>query len=179
MGQIKNIKLHIVTDIKKKSHKNLHHPTRTREVMEVSWSSFLSLLVIIVLLSSDSVWSGITEYSSRDGSWDPDAYTPNDNTIMAQNVIVLKKTDIPPNTELDADMDAKDKEKFNGLKMGKCIVYCMTEQKCKSVTFDDFGGQKSSKCVRSTASWRNATMQAKFITGDDTDTETIITYALK
>merc|ERR1711998_33211 len=147
--------------------------------MEVSWS-FLSLFVIIVLLSSGSVWSGITEYSSRDGSWDPDAYTPNDNTIMAQNVIVLKKTDIPPNTELDADMDEKDKEKFTGLEMGKCIVYCMTEEKCKSVTFDDFGCKKSSKCVRSTASWRvNATMQAKFIRGDDTDTETIITYALK
>merc|ERR1712164_66569 len=143
-----------------------------------SSSSVLLLLFSILVLTCDVVWSGITEYSSRsEGTWDVDAYNANDNTIMAQNIIVLKKRNIPDGSELDSEMEEAERvAKFGGLKMGKCIVYCMTDVNCKSVAFDDFAGSKPSVCVRSTATWKNSTIAATFIT--DTDTDTIVTYAL-
>ena len=82
---------------------------------------------------------------------------------------------LPDNTDLDTDdmMDPLKKDKWFGLEMGKCIVYCMTDVNCKSVAFDDKQFVPS-KCVRSSASWRNETMQASF-----PDHEAYTLYALR
>ena len=56
----------------------------------------LPLLVFFLMAVLHIGWCGITEFSSRsEDTWDPDAYTPNDNTIMANNVIIVKKKYIP------------------------------------------------------------------------------------